>query len=152
MFSSLQNGSQVYLLDKSTLTLKYGQVTSVSIPKPVMSQPFGSNNTTIDLVVSANGENINLPNVPCVLSVATINGVIVSETREALDAELDGIQRTLQTHVDNRDEYIRSIERCKEVRKELNPQLAKEQAQEEKIERLETSIEEIKKMLSQIVN
>lgn len=159
MFSELHQGSPLFLLDKGTLTIKVAQVQSVSLPKPLLSQPFGLNNTSIDAVVVANGDTINLPGLPSNLSVATVNGIVVSETREALDAEIDGIQRILQTHVDNRDEYLRSIERCKEVRKELNPQLAEEQRQKERIAQLEKSLaavqlgqEELKEMLAKALN
>lgn len=152
MFSSLQKGSQVYLLDKATLTLKYGQVADVSLPKPVLSQPFGANNTTIDLVVNANGENVTLPNVHSHLSVETINGIVMSETREMMAREVESIQRVTQQVIDNYEAHKQTVERCGELLRELNPQLAKEQEQEKKIEKLETSIEEIKKMLSQIVN
>lgn len=156
MFSALHQGSPLYLLDKATLSLKIGQVQSIGIPKPSVSQVFPMGSSTIDVTVVSNGESIVLPNVPSNLSVTTINGIIASETREALDAEIDGIQRVLQTHVDNRDEYLRSIERCKDVRKELNPQLAEEQKQKERIERLEVSLaamqegqNELKAMLAQ---
>lgn len=149
MFNALHNGSTLFLLDKSRLTLRVGQVQNVSLPKPSVSQPFGMANSTIDIVVAADGESINLPNIPSGLSVATVNGIIVSETKEGIDTEIEGIQRTLQTHIDNYDEYKRAIVRCKEVRKELNPQLAKEQAQEEKIASLENSINELKAMLTQ---
>lgn len=152
MFSSLQNGSPVYLLDKATLTLKYGQVASVSIPKPVLSQPFAANNTTIDIVVNANGESVALPNVHSHLSSETINGIIIAETREMMAREVESIQRVTQQVIDNFDAHKSTVERCTELLKELNPQLAKEQMQEQKIEKLEESIAKIEKMLSQLVN
>lgn len=152
MFSSLQNGSPVYLLDKATLTLKYGQITSVGIPKPVLSQPFAANSTTIDIVVNANGESIALPNVHSHLSVETINGIVIAETREGMAREVESIQRVTQQVIDNYEAHKQTVERCTELMRELNPQLAKEQQQEKKIESLETSIEEIKKMLSQLMN
>lgn len=159
MFSALHQGSPLYLLEKATLSLKIGQVQGIGIPKTSMPQAFSMGNTTIDVTVVSNGESIVLPNIPSNLSVATVNGIIASETREALDAEIDGIQRELQNHVDNRDEYIRSIDRCKEVRKELNPQLAEEQRQKERIAQLEKALaamqagqDEMKAMLAQALN
>lgn len=152
MFSSLQNGSPVCLLDKATLTLKYGQVTNVSIPKPVLQQPFAANNTTIDITVNVNGESIVLPNVHSHLSSETINGVIIAETREVMDKEVESIQRVTQQAIDNHEAHKQTVERCIELRKELNPQLAKEQAQEQKIEMLEASIAKIEKMLTQLVS
>lgn len=152
MFSSLQNGSPVYLLDKATLTLKYGQVTNVSIPKPVLQQPFAANNTTIDVTVNANGESVVLPNVHSHLSAEIINGIIIAETREAMAREVESIQRVTQQVIDNYEAHKQTVERCTELLRELNPQLAKEQLQEKKIEKLEASIEKIEKMLSQLVN
>lgn len=149
MFSELHQGSPLCLLDRATLTLKSAQVQSVSFPKPVMTQPFGVNNTTIDVVAVSNGETIHLPNVPSNLSVATVNGIIVAENRDAMSGEVESIQRMTQQVIDNYDAHIQTVDRCKELMKELNPQFAEEQKQKERIAQLEESLAEMKAMLAE---
>lgn len=145
MFSALQSGSPIFVLEKNTLILKIGQVQSKGAFKPTFGQMY---NTAFDMVVNANGENIAIPNVPSNLSVATIDGLIISETREGMAAEVENLQRMTQQVIDNYEAHKQTVVRCSELLKELNPQLAQEQAQREKIASLEASIDELKAMLS----
>lgn len=154
MFSALHNGSNILILEKASLTLKSAQVQSISAPRANITHtyPFGSNNV-VDIVAVSNGETINIPEVPLSLSVTTTsNGLIVCESNETMDAELENIQRSAMQHYENRDGYKATAERCAELRKELNPRLAKEEEQNEKISKLETSLEEMKTMLMKALN
>lgn len=152
MFSELHQGSPVCLLDRASLTFKVAQVQSVSLPKPMLSQPFGLNNTSVDVVAVCNGETINLPGLPCNLSVTTVNGIVVTESREAMAGEVEAIQRMTQQVIDNYEAHKQTVERCGELLRELNPRIAKEQQQAEKISQLEASIDELKAMLARALN
>lgn len=152
MFSELHQGSPICLLDRATLTFKVAQVQSVSLPKPLLSQPFGLNNTSIDVVAVANGETISLPGLPSNLSVSTVNGIIVTENREAMAGEVEAIQRMTQQVIDNYDAHKQTVARCTELLRELNPRIAREQQQEEKITQLEASLAEMKDMLAKALN
>ena len=152
MFSELHQGSPLCLLDRATLTFKVAQVQSVSLPKPLLSQPFGLNNTSIDVVAVSNGETINLPGLPSNLSVSTVNGIVVTETREAMASEVEAIQRMTQQVIDNYEAHKQTVERCAELLRELNPRIAREQQQEEKISQLEASLAEMKEMLSKALS
>lgn len=154
MFSALHNGSNLLILDKATLTLKSAQVQSVSAPRANINHgyPFGSS-SIVDIVAVSNGEMINIPEVPLTLSVTTTsNGLIVCENSETMDAELENIQRSAQQHYDNRDGYKATAERCAVLRRELNPRLAKEEEQNEKICKLENSLAEMKEMLTKALS
>lgn len=154
MFSALHNGSNILILEKASLTLKSAQVQSISAPRANITHtyPFGSNNV-VDIVAVSNGETINIPEVPLSLSVTTTsNGLIVCESNETMDAELENIQRSAMQHYENRDGYKATAERCAVLRKELNPRLAKEEEQNEKISKLESSLEEMKSMLMKALN
>lgn len=152
MFSALHNGSPIFILDKSTLQLKVGQVQSVSGMKPILGQNFGGSYTTVDVVASAGGEAITIQNVPSSLSVTTQGNLVVSETREGMTAEVENLQRMSLQVIENVERYKETAARCGELLRELNPQLAKEKAQEEKITQLEASLAEMKAMLSQALN
>lgn len=160
MFNALHQGSPIYLLDKATLTLKVGQVQSIGIPKPSLTQmfPLGTN-TTIDISVVADGETIMLPNIPSNLSVATVNGIIAAESRECMATEVESIERITQQVIDNLEAHKQTVARCHELLKELNPQLAEEQKQKERIAQLESSLaamqagqNELKAMLAQALS
>lgn len=154
MFSALHNGSSILILEKATLTLKPAQVQTISAPRTNISHgyPFGSN-SVVDIVAVSNGETINIPDVPLTLSVTTTNnGLVVCDSSDTMDAELENIQRNAQQHYDNREGYKATAERCAALRRELNPRLAKEEEQNEKISKLENSLEEMKEMLAKALN
>lgn len=148
MFSALHNGSSILILDKTSLTLKSAQVQSVSAPRANITNgyPFANNNV-VDIVAVSNGETISIHDVPINLSVTTSGGLIVCENNETMDAEIENIQRSAQGHYDNREAYKATAERCAELRKELNPRIAKEEEQNKKISKLEDSLAEMKELL-----
>lgn len=153
MFSALQSGSTIYLMEKSTLTLKVGQVQNISFPKPVISPPYPmGNNTTIDITVVADNETITLPNIPSNLAVTTTNGIVVSETRDGMCAEVESILRMTQQVIDNYEAHKRTVQRCKQLLRELNPSIAEKQAQQEEIASLKNQMDEIKALLKKALN
>lgn len=152
MFSTLHNGSPIYLLDKAAMKIRVAQVQSVTLPKPIIGQSYAMNTSVVDLIVTSDGETINLQSVPSALSVANQNNVIISETREGMTGEIENMRRISQQVIDNVDFHRENIERCDALLRELNPQLAKEQQQEEKIAQLETSLAEMKEMLARALN
>lgn len=154
MFSALHNGSNILVLEKTSLTLKSAQVQSVSAPRATITHgyPYGSNNV-VDVVAVSNGETINIPDLPLSLSVATTsNGLLVCENSDAMSAELENIERSARQHYENREAYKATAERCAVLRRELNPRLAKEEEQSEKIAKLENSLAEMKEMLAKALN
>lgn len=153
MFSTLTNGSQIYMLDKGEhLTLKIGQIQTKTVPKPVIGEPFGSLNSTVDIVVNAEGETIKLGNVPGGMSVAHMNNLILTESREGMMQEVENMQRTSQQLLDNIDYHQRVVEECGALMKTLSPQYAKDVATSEKISALEKGMGDLKAMMEKLLN
>ena len=158
MFQSLRQQNIFYILQKGdNPSLKVGQVVSVSNPQPkygqlVPGQAFGQNvETVVDVSVK----------VPAALSIANFgsSGVVVSESREAMNAEVEAMLRTSKQVLESIPYHESVIASCDDMLKVLNPQLAKEKAQEEKIGQLEQKVSgmegtltDIREMLSKALN
>jgi hypothetical protein len=157
MFSALRQGSLLYILYKADKpALKVGQVTSVSQPQPkyntaFSAQPFGGVETTVDISAKAGDEVFEFKQLPSHMSIANYDGAVVSESREAMCAEVEAMQRTSRQHIESAPYHESVVEACDYILRELNPHFAKEKAQEEKIEVLETKMTGIEGTLDNIM-
>ena len=153
MFQGLREGSLFYVLNKSGKpTLRVGQVVSVSNPQPKFGQfgPMGGD-TTVDITIKVNDETLDFKQLPSGLSIANFwNGVVVSESREAMNAEVESMCMTSKKVLDSIAYHQDVVASCDAIKMELNPQFAKDKANEEKIGSLENKIEGMEATLNSI--
>lgn len=148
MFSALRQNSELYMLDKSnTPTLKVGKVLMVKSGQPFYTNPLDS---TVSITVSVDDENVEFKQIPSNLSIATIGNVVISETKELMNQEVDNMLKISKQVVESVPYHNDVIATCENMLKQLNPQLAKEKAQEEKISMLEMKMTGVEDTLSDI--
>lgn len=158
MFSGLRSSSLFYILEKSEKpVLKVGQVTAVSNPTPKFGQypttpMFGQQmETVVDITVKVGDEPMEFKQLPSNLSIANIGqNIVVSENKEAMNAEVEAMLRNSRNILESVPYHESIIASCDGILRELNPQLAKEKAQEEKIETLEGQMSQLGATLGSI--
>lgn len=159
MFSGLRQSSLFYVLEKGEKpVLKVGQVQSVSNPVPKYgqfnpSQPFGQNvETVVDVSVKMGDETLDFKQLPANLQIANFgaNGVVVSESREAMLAEVESMISTSKSVLDSVEYHQNVIAECESMLVQLNPQFAKDKEQKEKIGALEEKMSGMENTLSSI--
>lgn len=150
MFSGIRQNNLFYILEKSdTLNLKVGQVVSVSNPQPKYNQfPTTPSFTTqpemvVDIKVKVGEEVMDFKQLNANHSLANSGNVVVSDNKEAMSAEVEGLLRTSQQILESVAYHERVISSCDSILRELNPQFAKEKEQEEKISALEERMGDI---------
>lgn len=166
MFSALRQGSSFFILDKTNVPkLKIGSVVSVSQPMPKYNNTYvpGHNytETVVDVVVKVNEEELKFEKLPSNLSIANFgqSGIVVSESKEAMNGEVESMLRNSKNIIESVPYHQDVLVACDEMMKELNPQLAKEKEQEQKIAMLEnrmggmeTTLQDIHKLLNSALN
>ena len=167
MFSGLRTNSLFYILEKGEKpVLKVGQVSSVSNPSPKYGQypttpMFGQQmETVVDVSVKVGDETMEFKQLPSNLSIANLGqNVVVSENKDAMNAEVEAMLRNSRGILESVSYHESVIASCDGILRELNPQLAKEKAQEEKIVGLEdqmgklsVALSSIQEMLAQALN
>lgn len=97
-------------------------------------------------------ESIEFKQLPANLSIANFgnNGVVVSESREAMNAEVESMLRTSRQALESVPYHENVIASCDSILRELNPQFAKEKEQEEKIGALEQKVSSVENNLLDI--
>ena len=158
MFQSLRQNSLFYILEKGdNLNLKVGQVVNVSNPQPKYSQfqtsmPYNQQEMVVDVKVKLGDETVEFKQLPATLSISDNNSVVVSESKEAMSAEVEAMLRASNNILESIPYHQKVISNCDIILRELNPQFAKEKEQEEKINALEGKMEGIEGTLNQMMS
>ena len=143
MFSGIRQNSLFYILEKGEeLKLSIGHVVSVSNPQPKYNQfpttqPFAQPEMFVDVKVMVGEEMQEFKQLGANLSIANSGNLVVSDSREAMSAEVEGMLRNSRQIIESIPYHEKVIASCDAMLRELNPSFAKEKEQEEKIFALE---------------
>lgn len=149
MFSALSQGSSIYLLDK-TSSPKYliGEIVGVTQPK------YNFNQATVDLRVKVDDQIQEFNNLPSINSTVTYNNgkLLISETKQGIQNEIETILSNSKNIVDNIDVYKQNIKDCENILKQINPQFAKDKERDDRLLNLETRFDGVESKLDKIFN
>lgn len=149
MFSALQQGSIIYILEKSNSPiLRTGQV--VSITQPTFNNSFLA--TNVDINVKSGDQDMSFKNVPSNQSVFRYDNAIIAETKELMSQEVENMLQNSRNIVNSVTYHNDVIKQCESILKELNPRFAKEQERDEDINNLKNKIGGIESKMDQILS
>ncbi len=146
MFQGLRTNSLFYVLDKGeNPNLRIGQVVSVSNPQtkyPTFNNGFTPQpmETVVDVKVKLGDEEVDFKQLPANGQIANDKNLVVSENKDAMSAEVDAMLRQSKEILESVDYNKRVVESCEGMLQQLNPQIAKEKEQTEKINKLEGKV------------
>lgn len=156
MFSGLRHNGLFYILEKGEeLKLRIGQVVSVSNPQPKYGQMpnFGSQpEMTVDVRVKVDDETMDFKQLNANANIANSGSVVVSDSKEAMNAEVEGLLRTSRGIIESVPYHERVVLSCDTILRDLNPSFKKEKEQEEKIGALEEKMVGIEGTLSNMMS
>lgn len=158
MFSALNQGSIIYILDKTERPkFKVGEVVSISQPKVDYNSTgqFGQYQaTTVDIKVNVEGNTYEYNSIPSSYSVITYNNgkITLSETKQELQSEVESILQNSKQIVERIDTYKQNIVDCESILKQLNPQFAKDKERDERLNSLEERFGGVEDRLDKIIN
>lgn len=157
MFSNLRQNSIFYILDKNNKpSLKIGKV----IEAKTNPQYYGLANQEIDIKIDVNGDSYEFKKIPVNLSIVSpSNGIVISDNVDDMTREFESMIKISQQAIDSIDYHRGVIDSKDEILSILNPKFAKEKEQENKLNSLEgrvgnmeQGIDDIKTMLSKMLN
>ena len=139
-----QSGTVYSLTKGDTPALKTGVVQSVTSPvtkfgTQLMPGQF-QQDTVIDLTVKVGDELLTFKQLPSASVIASSGNMVVSESRDAMAAEVENMMRTSKEVLESVDYHRNALEACESIMCSLNPRLAEEKEQKVKIETLERKI------------
>lgn len=137
MFSALNQGSRVYILNKANgIDFKIGEVVGTTTP---VFATDGINTMVVNLKVKVDGSTVDYNNIPANNnSVSYNNGnLIIAESKQTIQSEVEATLQHANYVIEHIEDYKNQVVRCEEVLKELNPQFAKDKARDERIAGIE---------------
>ena len=146
MFQGLRTNSLFYVLDNGeNPSLRIGQVVSVSNPQTryrsfnngFTPQPM---ETVVDVRVKLGDEEADFKQLPANGQIANDKNLVVSDSKEAMSAEVDAMLRQSKAILESVDYHERVVKSCEGMLLQLTPQIAKEKEQTEKINKLEGKV------------
>ena len=153
MFSGLQQGAALYILDKSEQPkVMVGYIERVSPIHPMYPSynpnvSFGSNlQTAVDIVLKMGSEKKEFVGVPSNASIHSYGDYVISESREGMIQEVNAMlqnSRSVEQHKSN-------IEACEKILKELDPVYSKQQERDEAIDSLTKQVNSIQDVLARL--
>ena len=158
MFQGVRQNGLFYILEKGDdLKLRVGQVISVSNPQPKYGQfntpTFGSQpEMTVDVRVKVDEETMDFKQLNANASIANSGNVVVSDSKDAMSAEVEGLLRTSKAILESVPYHERMLISCDNVLRDLNPSFKKEKEQEEKIGALEEKMVGIEGTLNDMMS
>lgn len=167
MFQGLRASSPFYILYKNEPRVAIGEVISVSNPVPQFGATAYQNGlmTTpksfVDIKVRVGEEVLDLQKLPADSTIADFggNGMVVSESREAIINEVDGFKKASERVLADVGRHRKIVSECDKMLSELSPQLKREAEQAEEIENLKQGmgnlrddLADIKALLSKALN
>ena len=157
MFQGLRTNSLFYVLDKGeNPNLQIGQVVSVSNPQtkyPTFNNGFTPHpmETVVDVKVKLGDEEVDFKQLPANGQIANDKNLVVSDNKDAMSAEVDAMLRQSKAILDSVDYNKRVVESCEGMLQQLNPQIAKEKEQAEKINKLEGKVSGIEGKIDKLM-
>lgn len=151
MFSTLKQGSIVYILEKGEkLNLKIGQVAN---PIQNSQYSFGQPMGLINITVNANGEKLDFSNLPPNQSSTNYNNgtTLVSDNKEAIVVEVENLIQNSQGVINSIDYHQSVVTNGEEILKTLNPRFAKDKERDEEINRINGRINDMDSKLDKVL-
>lgn len=157
MFSGLQQGAALYILDKSEEPkVVIGYVERVSPIHPMYPSynpnvSFGSNlQTAVDIVLKMGSEKKEFVGVPSNASIHSYGDYVLSESRDGMIQEVNAMLQNSKSVISNVEQHKSNIQACEKILKELDPVYSKQQERDEAIDSLTKQVNSIQDVLARL--
>lgn len=139
-FKDAKQGTPIYVLDRNSLTVKTGTVTSVSLPH--FNTNLGVNNPqgmVIDVGINVDGQ-IGSYQIKDTSVICTTNTLTITPNTENLLEEIRGIKSQLENIINNFDTYKGKVSKCDKLLSEYDPTFKYQRETDKKLSTLEKAI------------
>lgn len=150
MFSALNQGSLVYILDKTDgVKFKIGEIVGTTVPQFAVN----GSGMVMKLSIKINGNVAEYNNVPSAATIVSYNNgkFIIAETKQSIQSEVESTLHNANYIIEHIEDYKSQITQCENVLKELNPQYAKDKARDEEIANIKSEVAGMKSNIDKIL-
>lgn len=158
LFKELKQNYPVYILDKQAVTFIQGKVISVSLPRmnvgngtmPMM--PTSSPTIMlVDVTIEADGRTATY-SIPENLAVTYAGSTVLSTDREGISREIESMRTTAEQVLSSVDRQKEILDKTQSLLVELNPAYKEKKETDERFNRIEGDMSEMKSMVRDLLN
>lgn len=111
------------------------------------------NDLVLDITVDIDGKATNFQKLPANAEIADFgNNIVVSMNRDAMNSEIKSMKQRSLDIINSMELHSNIINGCDEILKQLNPEIAEKQKQEQETKALRDEINSLKEMFSEFIN
>ena len=152
MFSALNQGSLVYILDKTDkLNYSIGEVVGTTIPQFATD---GTNQMVMNVKVKIGDVTTDFNNIPSNSSIVTYKGgkTIIAETKQQSQAEVESILHKANYTLEHIEDIKDEAEQAESILKSIDTNYAKDKARDEEIASLKDKVLGVESKLDKILD
>lgn len=154
-FRDVQQNYPVFILDKQALTVKQGKVMSKGFPYPdrnnLVQANLGPTKMMVDIGIEVDGKTAVYA-IPDELSVTYAGNLIISVDKAGIVNEIEAIRNTAEQVINSIDAQKERFNKASGLLSELNPEYKAKRETEDRLNKLEGSLDDLKAMMSKLVN
>ena len=160
LFKDIKQNYPVFILDKQELKILQGKVLSAAFPRVDMNGGVKTNNFSptnptgaqmvVDVTVEADGKTATYA-IPENLSITYAGNMVLSTDREGLSREVEAMKNAAEQILSSVDRQKDIVEKSSALLAELNPAYRDKMQTEERFGEIESSVSEMKEMLSNFI-
>lgn len=151
LFKDVKQNYPIYILDKQSLTYKQGKATAVGFPRyDTTNGRSGSNAMLIDITIETDGKTATYA-IPENLDVTYAGNIVLSTDRDGLSREIESMKSTAEQIIASVHRQEEILEKSTALLSEINPVYKERKETEERFNKIECSVSEMKDMLSSFI-
>ena len=151
LFKDLKIGYPVYIFHKDgEKRITQGKVTAISPSRLPQTPSLQTMQLVVDVTIDDGGSSRTYA-IPDNSSVTYTNGLVLSTDREGVIREVEILRNQCADELAKIDEYRKSVSECEKILAEWNPVFREKRETEERFSKLETSMSDLKSMMSGLI-
>ena len=151
LFKDLKIGYPVYIFHKDgEKRITQGKVTAISPSRLPQTPSIQTMQLVVDVTIDDGGSSRTYA-IPDNTSVTYTNGLVLSTDRDGVIREVEILRNQCADELAKIEEYRKSVSECEKILTEWNPVFREKRETEERFSKLETSMSDLKSMMSGLI-
>ena len=151
LFKDLKIGYPVYIFHKDgEKRITQGKVTAISPSRLPQTPSLQTMQMVVDVTIDDGGSSRTYA-IPDNTPVTYTHGLVLSTDREGVIREVEILKNQCADELAKIEEYRKSVCECEKILTEWNPAFREKRETEERFSKLETSMSDLKSMMSGLI-
>lgn len=147
VFRDLKQNYQLFILNKEQLSVTSAKVSSISLPR----YDVNVKQSVVDVGIEYEGKSGTYI-LPETQSISANGNIVISTDQDGLSREVEAMKNAAEQIIASVPHQKEIIEKSSLLLSELNPTYRKEKEIDDRFNKIENSVSDIKKILTDFVN